>query len=429
MTIPEEAARYRMAYLPPMSGLAAVEPKWEWGRVNVLLGEGQTAQVLRNLCLEVYEKDEDHVVWNQLADHMKDMFGAEPLPPEYIAERGEIVMAYKDHRGPVLDISAAGRGMQQTLLLLAYLYNNPQSVLLLDEPDAHLEILRQRQIYELLSQTAEESGSQLIAASHSEVLLESAARQDVVIAFVGKSPHRMNDGKRSEVLQSLREYGYAHYYQVEQTGWVLYVEGETDLAILKTFAETLDHPAAECLARPFVQYTANQPSEARRHFNALREAKKDLVGLALFDRLEKELNAKSPLVERMWRKREIENYFCKRGVLMAYAGQMPKVETLWAAAEKEMRLSAMQKAMDKTVEALHTLGKPDPWSDDIKASDDFLVPLFNNFSDNLDLPNQARLTEADFHQLARLVPKEEIDPEIVEKLDAIVEVAQSARPA
>ena len=50
MAVPPEAAATLFAFLPPMSGLAATEPKWEAGRINVLLGEGQTAQVLRNLC-------------------------------------------------------------------------------------------------------------------------------------------------------------------------------------------------------------------------------------------------------------------------------------------------------------------------------------------------------------------------------------------
>jgi hypothetical protein len=49
MPVPDEAASVKVAFLPPMSGLAAVEPKLEPGRVNVLIGEGQTAQVLRNL--------------------------------------------------------------------------------------------------------------------------------------------------------------------------------------------------------------------------------------------------------------------------------------------------------------------------------------------------------------------------------------------
>lgn len=92
------------------------------------------------------------------------------------------------------------RTQQQTLLLLAYMYANPGAVLLLDEPDAHLEILRQRQIYQVLTQTAAETNSQIIAASHSEVLLNEAADRDIVIAFVGK-PHRIDD-RGSQVLKS-----------------------------------------------------------------------------------------------------------------------------------------------------------------------------------------------------------------------------------
>mgnify|MGYP001439564733 CR=1 FL=1 len=45
MDIPDSASIMRVAFLPPMSGLAAIEPKWEPGRINVLLGEGQTAQL------------------------------------------------------------------------------------------------------------------------------------------------------------------------------------------------------------------------------------------------------------------------------------------------------------------------------------------------------------------------------------------------
>lgn len=55
-------------------------------------------------------------------------------------------MTYRTRAGVQLDLSASGRGQQQTLLLLAHMTANPGSVLLLDEPDAHLEILRQRQI-------------------------------------------------------------------------------------------------------------------------------------------------------------------------------------------------------------------------------------------------------------------------------------------
>ena len=37
--------------------------------------------------------------------------------------------------------------MLQMLLVFAYLYSHKRSVLLVDEPDAHLEILRQKQVF------------------------------------------------------------------------------------------------------------------------------------------------------------------------------------------------------------------------------------------------------------------------------------------
>ena len=107
-------------------------------------------------------------------------------------------------------------------------------MLLLDEPDAHLEILRQRHIYRLIMEAAAQSRSQIIAASHSEVLLNEAAGRDVVVAFVGRRPHRI-DNRGSQVSKSLKYISFDQYYQAEQTGWVLYLEGSTDLAVLQAF--------------------------------------------------------------------------------------------------------------------------------------------------------------------------------------------------
>ncbi len=424
--VPPECYKVRIAFLPPMSGLAATEPKWEPGRINVLLGEGQTAQVLRNLCHQIYDRSEPKTEWNELIDRIKQLFGVTLLPPSYLKDRGEITMTYKEdkeHGTIEFDLSSSGRGLQQTLLLLAHLYANPQTVLLLDEPDAHLEILRQRQTYNLLTQVAGEQGSQIIAASHSEVVLNEAADRDLVIAFVGK-PHRIDD-RGSQVLKALRDIGFDQYYQAEQTGWVLYLESSADLSILRAFAKLLNHSALEFLERPFVHYVeSNLPQRAREHFQGLREAKSDLVGIAIFDRLEKELQNGQPLEEMMWRRREIENYFCTEDVLLSYARHdLP--DDLFGRAESEQRGQTMRECITEVTEALRTLDKPDPWSPDIKTSDDFLDPLFKKFFGKLNLRLQLRKSE--YHILASFMPKDKLDHEIKEKLDAIVKVAKKAK--
>jgi len=423
LPVPPEAANVHIAYLPPMSGLASSEPRLDWGYVQVLLGEGQTAQVLRNLCYRVCEQSPED--WRNLVEQIRRLFGVTLHEPKYNPARGQITMTYEE-RHTELDLSAAGRGLQQMLLLFAYLYANPKTVLLLDEPDAHLEVLRQREVYAILTEIAEKTGSQIIAASHSEVLLNEAAGRDTVVAFVGR-PHRI-DGRGSQVLKSLREIRFDHYYQAEQTGWVLYLEGSTDLAVLQVFAEKLNHPAAAYLRRPFVHYVGNQLSKALDHFYGLREAKRDLVGIAILDRdegpeSENVASSGRPLRAMRWRRREIENYFCDRDVLLAYAEGTPEHHDLfdWSGAERRRR--AMEETVEEITGALRTLKEPDPWSPDAKASE-FLDRVFERYFEKLGLPNIMRKT--DYHTLASLLPAERIDPEVAEKLDAIVEVASSA---
>lgn len=423
--IPPQALAVKVAFLPPMSGLAANETRLDPGAIQVRIGEGRTAEVLRNLCHLIYQQDIE--AWGELTRRIRALFGVTLDGPEYIPERGEIAMTYKDMEELRLDLSASGRGLQQTLLLLAHVFMNPGSVLLLDEPDAHLEILRQRQIYQTLTEVLRERGSQLIAASHSEVLLNEAADRDVVVAFVG-DPHRIDD-RGSQVLKSLKSIGYEHYYQAEQAGWVLYLEGSTDLAILRAFAHTLNHPAREFLERPFVTYIENQVSKAKDHFFGLREAQLDLAGFCLLDHQEQPPTGDENLVVVTWQRREIENYLCFPKVLEEFAASRAESQAIGPlfAADDRTKLVALMRECIRGRIVLDALDNPqDPWWSSVKASDDFLDPVFEKFFQKQNLPNLMRKT--DYHQLARWVPRELLAEEITEKLDILVEVASRAKP-
>ena len=446
MPVPEQAAGVRVAFLPPMSGLAAVETRLDPGAINVRIGEGRTAEVLRNLCYILCQNQSGQ--WQELTSQIDRLFGVQLNPPRYWEERGEITMNYqqeysrrkgKGRKGKVLelDLSSSGRGLQQILLILVYIYANPGAVVLLDEPDAHLEILRQRQIYTCIKELTGKSDSQMIIASHSEVLLnEAATGQDQVIACVGH-PHTLAQGKANEVLKALASLGFEDYYQAEQTGWVLYLEGSTDLHILQAFAERLHHAGAQkALAMPFVKYVGNTTKEARRHYYGLKEASPSLRGVAIFDRLEDGhdvLNAeagdpfRATLQVLMWQKNEIENYFCTRETLLAYADPAvrnpttPEQLTIQAVAQS----NAMEEAIGEITNALRSLGKGSPWDAGIKASDDVLVPVFKAYARRLGIYNG--MGKKDLHKLVDCIPAAvDIDPEVTAKLDAIAAVAEAA---
>ncbi|MBI1792209.1 MAG: AAA family ATPase [Acidobacteria bacterium] len=430
MTVPDAAYEVQVAFLPPMSGLASNETRLDSGAINVRLGEGRTAEVLRNLCYQLLTDETAPEKWSRLAGQIRNLFQVELDEPVYVAERGEIQMTYRDAAGVRLDLSSSGRGLQQTLLLLAYLALHPGSVLLLDEPDAHLEILRQRDIYRILTESARAHGSQLIIASHSEEVLNQAAgtSDDSVVAFLGK-PHRIPPNRTAAVRLALDTVRYDQYYLAEQTGWVLYLEGRTDLDILKAFAERLNHPAKDALRAPFLVPVGNQPSKGREHFNALVEAKPDLQGYLLVDQDAPDLRTRANLKEKKWERREIENYICQPETLESFArdfGQSMAGGPLFEQAGADKALESMKRAVEDRVVRAALRDRNDPWWRTVKASDELLDLIFPEFFKGLGLRPDIR--KADYHRLVAHIPETLISPEVVEVLDAIWEVARQAQP-
>lgn len=410
MEVPDLATQEKINLLPPLSGVSTEEPELQPGRVNVLLGEGRSGEVLRNLCLRSFERDKDG--WERVRRAIRDVFRAEMRDPVRDAARGIVNLSYRED-GVEYPITSAGSGLKQVLLLLAYLEANPNSTLLLDEPDAHLEVLRQRQVYSMLSEIARRAGNQLIIASHSEVVMQEAIDRDLLVSFIGK-PKRIDD-RGSQVGKALKEIRAEDYYQAERKGCVLYLEGSTDIAILRGLAKLFEHPSYDKLSEPFVHYVGNQPRKVQAHFYRVREAKADLRAFALFDRLENPLPVGFNIPYWTWSRREIENYLNLPETLMRFAANVPG-DDLLSRAESDARVEAMTRAIHDVQQALEILGK-DTWGHDTKVSEEVLQPIFDRFYKTLKLIN--RINKTDFHVLVDHMCVEEIDEEVISVLDQI----------
>jgi hypothetical protein len=432
--LPDALARHPVVFLPPMSGLADREFRKEKGEISMLIGQGQTAQVLRNLCWQLYSL-EDKKPWNKLGLHIRELFSVTLSTPEYFPENSSLSLTYAEPSGIELDISASGRGCQQVTLLLAFLLANPGAVLLLDEPDAHLEILRQRDVYNLLTEVAASQGSQIIAASHSATVMQEAGERDVLVAFLG-SPHRVDTRSRqNQVKKALESIPLSDFYQAEQLGWLLYLEGSTDLAILRRLADRMGHRAHAILDGrvPAVYMGTNKPGAARSHFDAMREARPGVVAFALFDRLPNpatELGTVVDLRECMWRRREIENYIVTRASLVKFVTTGLRGDArqgdLLDDAEAKKRTQTLALCIQELEQSLKTQRRPDPWGPDIKVTDEFLDPLFANYYERLGTPQQT--FKRDYHGLADSIPVTEIPPEVSDVLDSIWEISRLAKP-
>lgn len=339
------AASLKVELLYPMSGLDTEEPILQPGRVDVLLGQGRTADVLRNLCLAVAKSSAED--WKRIAELMQRLFNIRLGQPEETT-RGSITLHYRQPGvKELLDISSAGRGMLQMLLVFAYLYSHKRSVLLVDEPDAHLEILRQKQVYVLLRDIASENGSQVVMVTHSEVILDEALDTNLTLLLEG---HADDLAKKQDIKNSLKHFGTDHYVKARERGYVLYVEGGTDVDMLRELAKQLAHPVADIWDERINSFYVqnNYPLQdvnaelerveggfgltPRDHFNGLRNLLPSLQGLAILDNdgQTRQDRDEGALKICYWRRYEAENYFITPELLRRYAYEQYPTDDLFS---------------------------------------------------------------------------------------------------
>ena len=233
----------RTVFTPPMTGLAVDEPLFQTPKIEQLLGLGRPGEVLRNLLAEA---NLDEAAWDRLRTSIEKLFGYEILPPD--TSGAHILSEYRmaGATGPHFDIASAGSGFQQVLMLLAFLNTRPGAVLLLDEPDAHLHVILQDAIYHELRTAAARQRSQLIIATHSEVVINSVEPRELYVML--DEPRRIADSdQRSRLVSSLRVLSNADVMQALDARGILYVEDYTDIGILRAWAARLGHRADRLL--------------------------------------------------------------------------------------------------------------------------------------------------------------------------------------
>jgi ABC-type multidrug transport system ATPase subunit len=442
------AATLQFNLLYPMSGIMSgtsadtEETPLPDGRINLYLGQGQTAQVLRNICYKVVEQDGTKQLsdWDNIAALIKRIFLVDLKKPVFNKIRGSLVMTYRqDGIDNELDISQAGRGMQQMLLVLAYLYWHKESVLLIDEPDAHLEILRQKQVYEILKDVAEKNGSQVIIATHSEVILDEAMDTNLTLLLYGKAE---NLAQKKDMRNALRSFGIEHYYKAKVHPRILYIEGTTDIKMLHALAEKLKHEAAKLLSgRINCHYTCDVVPENTlenrldraggaygnfwQHFFALKQYVPELKGIAIFDR-DKETHEDKltdDLAVLYWQNYELENYFISPDILCSYARDQFSQETAMLDAfcnvVDQCLLQQVFAGDDQQLQEFHKAspGLKRTLLKNVKMSG-FTDKVFTRFAQEQKQP--ILLNEGEYYKLVGFLNADEIVPEVRAKLDMLV---------
>lgn len=399
-------------FVPPMTGLAVEEPLYANPEfVALRLAQGRPGEVLRNILVQAAESEP---AWSALVQAIERLFGYRLVPPD--KDGAHIVAEYAAPNGTRFDLASAGSGFQQVLMLLTYLHTRPGAVLLLDEPDAHLHVLLQGAIYGELRSVAARQRSQLVIATHSEVVIDSVDPDELCV--LARTPRRLVTGDERRVLiRGLRLLTNTEIMLVDQAPGVLYVEDWTDVEILRAWAGVLGH-RCEALLRGGLLWRRSSDGSAQTHFEALRLVRPDLRALEIVDRdgnphLPEREAVGHGLQRLRWRRYEIESYLVHPQVLERFVALSlgPGAAPAGAQGLRDAFATLLEGAAeDFLAQPLRPSRLLEPFFERTKARTAILPPL-------LEAAGLPGFPYTRYHEIAACMRPDEIHPEVIEKLD------------
>ncbi|MBP9148048.1 MAG: AAA family ATPase [Rhodoferax sp.] len=423
------ALRFQTTFIPAMSGLARIEQRLaDQEAIDSALAQGRPGEVLRNL---LYIAHKDEAAWRALNATMQRLFACRLESPKSGAE---LICEYRQGLAadaPLFDVASAGSGFLQVLLLLTLLLTQSQrlggasSVLLIDEPDAHLHLLLQHSIYSELRDVAVARQAQLFVATHSEMIVNKVESRELYMMY--GTPRLVSGLEKDRLRDSLGALTHSDILEADGARGVLYTEDFTDVDVLKAFAKVLqDDAALKLLSHELIAKSSQAPLPdglgvltAQKHWDMLKLIRQDLPALDMLDGDSKSKaddfvdGAANKMQRIRWRRYEIESYLIHPDALQRFVekrfGGAPLSNEPVAAMLDELRKTLQQDFLDKPNE-------PVPLVEAYFTSQPVSKKLIPALLQAAGLNN---VPKRDYFEIAAQFKPEEVHPEVVERLNQI----------
>jgi hypothetical protein len=275
-------------------------------------------------------------------------------------------------------------------------------------------------IYAELRALALRQGCQLIIATHSEVIINSVDPRELCLMY-GKPRPLADTAERALLVKSLGWLTNSDMMLAQEAPGVLYVEGSTDIAILREWARILDHPARVTLTnRSFWKQLVwenrlhGRGIRAEDHYNGICMVREDLPGLIIIDGDNKNSVPETPITGRglqrlKWRRYEIESYLVVPAALARFISKQVGGDEA-----ARLNIEDMMKYFEESYPPAFLKNPLEdlPFLIGTKAREDLIPPI-------LGAAGIHGVEYTRFYEIAALMTREEIHPEVKEKLDAI----------
>lgn len=377
----------------------------------------QNLSMLRNKCYWLSHWANSDV-WTEIKHLMSQIFLTRLEDVTINQQNGSLELLYSDDVAESLELSSSSNALQRFLGLVANIAFFRNSWILIDEPEIGIEPHRLSSLYRNLYRLSEISNVEMVVATHSQGFAYKTRTNETITSFLG-TPHRFPNRKRLENRNELNAFRISN---IKSHGWVLFLEGRSDLDMLRGFAQRLNHPVLDYLEESASKFVRNGAATCYRQYNLLKLAVPDLRAIVLFDRDPVGVKPDAEFEHLAWTRKEIENYLLHEESLLRFA------EYFVGKHLAEIPGNEARRRMQLYIEECIPEGAPrsleDRAWDDIKVSDKFLCPLFEKFFDDLVPGFYAQTNKSIFAEVIQFLPNDFISDEVHVVLDRILVIAR-----
>lgn len=227
-------------WVPSAVGIVRDEEFRTAARRSGLISEGRHNEVLRNLLSHLAQQRPER--FDRLQEILQQRFKGSLSAVTFDETIDQFVSAnYAHASGAEHDLFSAGAGFIQVVQLLAFVLTPDASIVLLDEPDAHLHSSLQRVVVEILDEIADAESMQVVMATHSKEIINFVDPTRLILVENGATrAEPVNaDVTPMTILKSMGDIDNVDAYSLVRNRRCVFVEGASDVTILGRFAATL----------------------------------------------------------------------------------------------------------------------------------------------------------------------------------------------
>ncbi len=371
-----EATKVR--YVPIHSGLALREGFLLAPERAERLRELQHGSVIRNLLWDLKEHNKER--WKKLKEILERLYPTATLDVTFDSQVDRFISSeYQDNvLGRGLNVVVSGTGFQQVLQIFTGVLSQGSTIVLMDEPDAHLHARLQVEMMRIFADLVEGEGLQFVLASHSPHLISAAPPGSLRAMIDGTAHPFATEPEQMDLLDTLGAFDRMEIVPLLRTKSVVFVENRDDRNYLELFARkfwgeaktrkiwdglsflyTYQEPVSADVKRLARQVKDLLNTNGLSHLHGGRQARflvigdRDYRSAGSAKKARKELERKARGTEfkldlrcSIWNRNEIENY-----LLDAKAIEKGALKRAKDPAQKQAIKTAVQEAMQKSLAA------------------------------------------------------------------------------